>query len=160
MAEPDMYAESQHAATQVRDRRNAFFDKMQPTNKRRIGERYYRLAVAAWAATDGEMTLRYANLAIHYDPLHQSAVDLRQEVLAMHPDLECGVQDHLRYGLRPWEHQAHDYSAQTGWPWREIGPVGGNPNLHSHPLETDSMGRVRTLVTDQEPIPAPRPARQ
>ena len=132
----------------MRDRRNAFFDKMQPINKRRIGDRYYRLAISAWAATDGDMALRYANLAIHYDPLHQSAIDLRQEILAVHPNLEQTTQEHLRYGLRPWEHPYHDYSAQTGWPWREVGPVG-EPPAYPTPVNTGSSGHTRTIVTDQ-----------
>jgi type IV pilus assembly protein PilQ len=157
VGEPDMYAEAKHAATQVRDRRNAFFDKMQPINKRRIGERYYRLAVAAWAASDADMALRYANLAIHYDPLHQSSVDLRQEILGMYPTLERGTHDHLRYGLRPWEHPCTDYSSQTGWPWRDIGPVG-DPAAAPEPVDSGSSGHVRRLITDQHQVP-PTPPR-
>jgi hypothetical protein len=156
MGEPGMYAEAEHAATQFRDRRNAFYDKMQPINKRRIGERYYRLAVSAWAAGDGDMALRNANLAIHYDPLHQAAIDLRQEVIAVNPGLERGVHDHLRHGLRPWEHPTRDYSAQTGWPWREIGPVG-RPEAYPEPQDTGNSGAVRTLVTDRAPQPLPPP---
>jgi hypothetical protein len=148
VCEPEMYDEAGHAATQVRDRRNAFFDKMQPTNKRRIADRYYRLGVAAWAATDSEMALRYANLAIHYDPLHQASVDLRQEILAQYPYLECGVHDHLRNGLRPWEHPHADRSAQTGWPWRETAPVVRHPD-ESLPPDTGDSGRVRRLFSDQ-----------
>jgi type IV pilus assembly protein PilQ len=149
IGEPEMYEEAAHAATQSRDRRNAFYDKMQPTNKRRIGERYHRLAVAAWTASDADMALRYANLAIHYDPLLQSSIDLRQEILAFNPALERGVDGHLRYGLRPWEHPLHDYSAETGWPWRENAPVQP-PSGYVAPMDTGHSGVVRSIVTDRE----------
>jgi hypothetical protein len=108
------------------------------------------LALAAWAATDADMALRYANLAIHYDPLYQAAIDLRQEVVAVNPGMERGVHDHLRYGLRPWEHPNHDYSAQTNWPWREGGPIERPPSLP--PQDTSQTGSVRAIVTDQESI--------
>jgi hypothetical protein len=154
LGEQEMYGEGQHASTQVRDRRNAFFDKMQPINKRRIADRYYRLAVAAWAAGDGDKAIRNANLAIHYDPLHQSSVDLRQEILAVYPDMEHGVNEHLKYGLWPWQHPIGDYSAATGWPWRDVGPVP--PHDHSTPQDTGTPGRVRAMVSDQEHQPPSR----
>lgn len=149
--EHEMVAEGEHAATQFRDRRNAFYDKMQPINKRRIGEQYGRLALAAWAAGDADTALRYANLAIHYDPLHQNAIDLRQEILAVYPNMERGVHNNLRYGLQPWRHPHVDYSAETGWPWREIGP-------ESTPLpipvpEEGTSGPVRGIITDRVTSP-------
>jgi type IV pilus assembly protein PilQ len=145
--EADQLAEGQHAATQARDRRNAFFDKMQPWNKRRIADRYGRLALSAWAAGDADMALRYANLAIHYDPLHQDAIDLRQEVLAAYPAMENGVHGHMKYGLVPTQHPVHDYSAQTGWPWRDAGPVP--QKVTGPPADGGSPGPVRHLITDR-----------
>jgi type IV pilus assembly protein PilQ len=156
VGEHDMYAEADQAATQTRDRRNAFFDKMQPTNKRRIGERYHRLAISAWAAGDAQAALRYANLAIHYDPLLQGAIDLRQEVLSVYPDLESGVHEHLREGLRPLEVPHRDYSAETGWPWRELEPVHHTPGQYL-PGDSGTSGRVHTLFTDRL-HPEPQPA--
>ena len=149
VGEPDMYAEAKQAATQVRDRRNAFYDKMQPINKRRIGEQYYRLATSAWAAMDADMALRYANLSIHYDPLYQEAIDLRQEILAMNPGLETGVHGHMRYGLAPWQHPLYDYSAPTNWPWRAVGPVE-DVNAYPQPQNTGQAGSVRAILNDQE----------
>ncbi|MGE0758308.1 MAG: type II secretion system protein GspD [Pirellulaceae bacterium] len=144
--EPGLLADGQKALTQSRDRRNTFFDKMQPINKRRIGERYGRLAVSAWAAGDARSALRYVNLAIHYDPLHQNAIDLRQEILAAYPYLEPTTRDHLREGLPPWEHPLHDDSAAAGWPWRDVGPV---PNGQVVPVpDAGTSGPIRTVITD------------
>lgn len=157
VTEPEVYEEAAELATQSRDRRNAFYDKMQPTNKRQLGERYHRLAVAAWTAGDADVALKNANLAIHYDPLHQSAINLRQEILSLDPTMERGVREHLRYGLRPWEHPSRDYSAETCWPWRELAPIGPPPVFTEPDLPTGHSGPVRAIITDADAEDAPSP---
>ena len=102
--------------------------------------------MSAWAAGEADKALRFANLAIHYDPLHQDAIDLRQEILANYPDLETSVHHHLRHGLPIWEHPLGDHSAETGAPWRDIGP---EPVAVPAPLiDEGSPGPVRRVITD------------
>ena len=107
--------EGKQYANQFGNRRDVFLDKMSPLGKRRFGEQYARLATAAWAAGDADVALRYANLAVHFDPLHQQAVNVRHEILSVHPELEVGVHRQLKTGLAPWEQPHRDYSRQ-GWP--------------------------------------------
>ena len=129
-----------------------FFDKMQPTNKRRIAERYGRLALSAWTVGEASRALRYANLAIHYDPLHQSAINLRQEIIATHPQLEPHVINNLKFGLSPLHHPVHDDSAVAGWPWREVGPPPQQLTLPGH--HPGESGPVRYLITDSPQAPS------
>ena len=104
---------------QFDDRLQTFRDKMTPVGKRQFGERYTRLANAAYAAGDLDTSLRYANLAIHFDPLNQAAINLRTEIIEVAPDLEVGVHANLKRGLPPQQHPHRDYSRQ-GYPWRPI----------------------------------------
>jgi type IV pilus assembly protein PilQ len=119
---PELVCEGEQYAQQYLDRRNVFADKLTPLGKRHWGERYARLATAAWAASDADVALRYANLAIHFDPLHQGAVNLRREILTVHPDLEVAVDQHLHRGLGPFDLPHRDYS-RHGYPWQAPAPV-------------------------------------
>ena len=122
--------EGHHSAEQARNRRQVIADKMSPIGTRHIGEQYSRLAVAAYNAGDLDTALRYANLAIQFDPFHQGAIDLRAEILKIDPTLEVGVKRNLRHGLAPWEHPTHDYSLD-GVPWQLTEPPAGEPlQLH------------------------------
>jgi type IV pilus assembly protein PilQ len=145
--ESEMLAEGQKELTETRDRRNAFFDKMQPINKRRVADRYGRLALSAWTAGDASTALRFANLAIHWDPLHQDAVNLRQQIIAAYPHLEPHVINNLKFGLNPLHHPVRDYSPVTGWPWRAVGPA---PQYLSAPLyDSGQPGPVRYVISDE-----------
>ena len=132
-----MWAEGMAATEQLRNRRDVFADKMNPFGKRHHGERYLRLARAAWAASDANAALRYVNQSLHWDPLHQAAVNLRAEILAVHPDLEVAVDDHLQPGLSPLDQRNRDYS-RWGYPWRPLEfPGSGSPpeGLDLQPVE-------------------------
>lgn len=98
---------------QFDDRLQTFRDKMTPVGKRQFGERYTRLANAAYAAGDLDTSLRYANLAIHFDPLNQAAINLRTEIIEVAPDLEVGVHANLKRGLPPQQHPHRDYRAKV-----------------------------------------------
>jgi len=110
-------AEGKRYAGQFGERRDVFLDKMSPLGKRHYGEQYARLATASWSAGNAEVALRYANLAIHFDPLHQHAINLRSEILTVYPQLEMGVHRQLKTGLAPWAEPHRDYSRE-GWPTR------------------------------------------
>ncbi|HUG70998.1 MAG TPA: secretin and TonB N-terminal domain-containing protein [Pirellulaceae bacterium] len=111
------WKEGDHYEKQFDDRLQTFRDKMSPLGKRQFGERYTRLANAAYAAGDLDTSLRYANLAIHFDPLNQAAINLRGEIIGVAPELEVGVHRNLKHGLPPLQRPHRDYSRQ-GYPWR------------------------------------------
>lgn len=146
--EVQLWKEGSEYSKQGRDRRDTFLDKMTPLGKRHYGERYARLATSAYAAGDHDIALRYANLAIHFDPLHQGAVNLRQEILAVSPNLETSVHQHLRRGLPPLQHPHRDYSRQ-GYPWKmETDP-------HGHTARVYIGDGDSTAQQPQAPITAP-----
>ena len=134
-----VWKEGAEYARQGDNRRDVFLDKMNPLGKRHYGERYSRLAKSAFAAGDLDVALRYANLAIHWDPLHQGAINLRTEILEISPELEMGVHEHLKRGLPIIEHPHIDYS-RRGYPWSD-------PDTHE--LESDTH-----LYIGDEPRPA------
>ncbi len=134
------WKEGDDYAKQFDNRLQTFRDKMTPVGKRQFGERYTRLANAAYAAGDLDTALRYATLAIHFDPLNQAAINLRVEIIEMAPDLEIGVDRNLKSGLPIHEHPHRDYSRE-GYPWR---PVADSE--HSPP---------RMIATDTHALPEP-----
>jgi hypothetical protein len=126
------WKEGDDYAKQFDDRLQTFRDKMSPLGKRQFGERYTRLANAAYAAGDLDTSLRYANLAIHFDPLNQAAINLRGEIIEVVPELEVGVHRNLKHGLPPLQHPHRDYSRQ-GYPWRPVVESEAFP----HPMHVD-----------------------
>ena len=146
-------AEGQGSAAQILNRQEVFVDKLTPLGKRHIGERHFRQANAAYAAGDLDTALRYANMAIHFDSLHQGAINLRTEILAVAPELEVSVKHHLRHGLRIDEYPHHDYS-RDGYPWREPMML---PEFDGHYHVEDAMAPVETapsgtVTTELAPI--------
>jgi len=137
---PEMCFEGEQAATEFGGRRDVFADKMSPLGKRYRGERYTRLATAAWSAGDADTALRYVNLAIHFDPLNQRAINLRRELLTACPNLEVTVDEHLHRGLHICDRPHHDYS-QQGYPWKRPESLGeyfdacADGYLPGHPVE-------------------------
>lgn len=134
------WQEGDNYAKQFDDRLQTFRDKMSPIGKRQFGERYTRLANAAYAAGDLDTALRYANLAIHFDPLNQAAINLRVEIIEVAPELEIGVHENLRRGLPPLQHPHRDYSHQ-GYPWRPITTADAAPH-HVHINDGDVLPEV------------------
>ncbi|MBC8356503.1 MAG: secretin and TonB N-terminal domain-containing protein [Planctomycetes bacterium] len=117
--EPQTWEEGENYASQFDDRLQTFRDKMSPIGKRQFAERYMRLAHAAHAAGDIDTALRYANLAIHFDPLNQAATNLRSEIIEIAPHLELGVDRQLKRGLPIRQHPHRDYSRE-GYPSQPI----------------------------------------
>jgi hypothetical protein len=140
------------ASQQSADRRDVFEDKLSHLGKRHHGERYLRLATAAWAAGDADEALRYVNLSLHWDPLNQAAVNLRAEILAANPGLEERIDDHLQRGLRLLDNPHHDYS-KWGYPWRRPEPVPGFAPADAPQLEPIEIppSAARSTSADQSP---------
>lgn len=133
--EVQAYHEGEDYASQYEDRVQNFRDKMTPLGKRQIAERYTRLANGAYAAGDLDTALRYANLAIHFDPLNQAPANIRAEIIEVAPQLERGVDQNLRRGLPLHQHPHRDYSRQ-GYPWH---PVDESPVAPYHVRFDDAV---------------------
>ena len=80
--EPEAAQEGHQAASEFHRRQSVYVDQMSPFGKRHLGRKYFRMAQEAWAAGDGDAALRYAEMAVHFDPMNRAAIDLRSDIWA------------------------------------------------------------------------------
>ena len=78
--EPGVCHEGSKELSEFERRQNVYAEKMTPLNRRSIARRYFRLAQAAWAKCDRDTALRFAEMAVHFDPLSREAIDLRANI--------------------------------------------------------------------------------
>ena len=78
--EPDTYREGEKAAGEFHRRQDVYREKMSPAGKRSVARRYFRMAQRAWAAGERRRALRFAEMAVHFDPLNRAAIDLRSDI--------------------------------------------------------------------------------
>ncbi len=142
VCEPEMGLEGEKAINEFEQRTALFKDKMSPTIKRHIGERYLRLARSAWNAGDAETAFRYVNLAVHYNPLSQASVNLRTEIVSAYPEFDQNINTRLTEGLVPPHYPHRNYTRQ-GYPWK--------PN-HSHPATVVAPVEVQDVYDPPRPI--------
>ncbi len=83
--EPDTCREGEHIACEFHRRQGVNKEKMSWYGKRALGRRYYRLAQVAWANGDRDRALRFAELAVHFDPMSRAAIDLRSDIWLGNP---------------------------------------------------------------------------
>ncbi|MBN2477614.1 MAG: hypothetical protein JXB62_23605 [Pirellulales bacterium] len=83
--DPEGCRDGNKAACEFHRRQNLYADKMIPLSKRSVGRRYFRLARNAWAAGDRNTALRFAEMAVHFDPLSREAIDLRSDIWSGRP---------------------------------------------------------------------------
>jgi len=76
----EMCAEGEKSAAEFQRRQDTQHEKVAPLNKRTIARRYFRRAQAAWAEGDRDRALRFAEMAVHFDPLSRAAIDLRSDI--------------------------------------------------------------------------------
>jgi len=122
-------------------------DKMSPFGKRHIARKYYRLATAAWAIGDPSKTLRYCNLAIHYDNQHLEAVALREKVITTTGVGDRTIHSHLNEGLSPFTHPGR--VGVSPWHLDQIQqqqpPV--SPSIESYPTQPYPIDRPAAPLT-------------
>jgi type IV pilus assembly protein PilQ len=123
-------------------RQEVVFDKMSPIGRRYHGERYLRKAKAAWAACDEQTALKYANLAVHFDPMHREAIALRDEIAGVAAPNES-VDQYLQQGLPLTKRPKVDHSKQ-GSPWKDPPPYDPNtvPVDTYHPGAPGKASRI------------------
>jgi len=73
-------AQGEKVACEYHRQHGVYADEQCPWGKRYIGRKYFRLAQQAWAAGDQQRAMRFANLAIHFDPQSRAAIDLRSDI--------------------------------------------------------------------------------
>jgi type IV pilus assembly protein PilQ len=146
--EPVLSQEGAKIGNDFLRRQSVVFDKMSPIGRRHYGMQYLRKAKAAWAAGDGEVALKYANLSIEHDPLNRSAISLRDEIASVVVPDES-VHDYLRQGITLGHHPHKDYS-KRGSPWKDADQF--TPDVQ--PPDTWTAGSPgKTLRIDPPPAP-------
>jgi type IV pilus assembly protein PilQ len=78
--EPGTCREGEKSACEFERRQATVAEKMCFLGKRHVARRYVRLAQNAWAAGDRNTAMRFAELAVHFDPLSREAIELRSEI--------------------------------------------------------------------------------
>lgn len=78
--EPEAYAEGALKQCEFQRRQDVYLEKMSPLGKRSVARRYLRMAQEAWAGQDMERALRFAEMAVHFDPLNRDALEFRAQV--------------------------------------------------------------------------------
>jgi type IV pilus assembly protein PilQ len=131
--EPGTCQEGRQGACEFLRRQSAYADKMSPFGKRSIARRYYRLADGAYAAGEMHKALRFAEMAVQFDPLNRAALELRSDIWLQKP-------------YRPHPSSAEYNDLVTPPPSGE--PMG-------NPLEGEAM--PDWLLNDLEGAPRPAP---
>lgn len=78
--EPEAYAEGTLKQCEFQRRQDVYAEKMSPLGKRSVARRYLRMAQEAWSRQDMERALRFAEMAVHFDPLSREALEFRAQV--------------------------------------------------------------------------------
>jgi len=102
-------AEGALAAASFQQRHAVLADKMNPLGKRHVARRFLRLAENAWRTGDLRRALRFAELAVHFDPSNTEAIALRNQIWhnlypgAVAPAVPLSPEELLDSGaLEPW----------------------------------------------------------
>ena len=75
--EPETCQEGAQTEGEFLRRQKTYAEKMTPVGKRAIARRYFRMAQNAWAVGNHRAALRFAEMAVHFNPLSREAIDLR-----------------------------------------------------------------------------------
>jgi len=148
--EPGTCAEGEKVACEFHRREAHYFDTMTPINERRRGERYFRLAQSAWAGGQREKALRFAELAVHYDPLNRAALELRSAIWQGRPLGDHTLQAEL---VAPQPSAMLDGAELPPWLLGELSetaPGAGPASQTLHPRDPGQPGRHTDLVRPHE----------
>jgi len=75
-------SEGDKASCEYHTRQATYANEMSHLGTRHLGRRYVRLAKSSLAGGERQAALRYADLAVHYDPTNHEATNLRAELQA------------------------------------------------------------------------------
>jgi type IV pilus assembly protein PilQ len=141
--EPGMCREGKEGACEFLRRQSTYADKMSPFGKRSIARRYFRLAEKAYASGDRDKGLRFAEMAVHFNPVNREALELRSAIWLNKPYVKPGSEQAEVMLENPLE-------AKTMPPWLlndlENAPTAPEPPTPMHPLDPGIPGRHRDLV--------------
>ncbi len=139
--EPGSCHEGKQAECEFLRRQNTYADKMSPFGKRSIARRYFRLAETAYASGDRDKALRFAEMAVQFDPLNRAALDLRSDIWLNKPYRPQAVVAVAPSNSSPGGEALPDWVIND----LEKTPAAAS-TMPSHPLDPGVPGRHRDLV--------------
>lgn len=83
--QPIASIEGDEAACEFHRRQAVYAEKMSPLTKQSVSRSYLRRAQQAWAAGDRRAALRFAEMAVQFDPSNRAAIDLRSSIWVDEP---------------------------------------------------------------------------
>jgi len=140
--EPDTCQEGDKAACEFHRRQAVYADKMTPINKRNMGRRYFRLAQNAMAAGDRDRTLRFAEMAVHFDPLSRKAIELRSDIWRGNP----AAAHMLPGGPIPMQQNPMDGEVMAEWLLGDLEEEPRPQAVPMHPLDPGQPGPRNSIV--------------
>jgi type IV pilus assembly protein PilQ len=138
--DPESCAEGDRAACEFHRRQAVVAEKMNPLNKFSISRRYLRLAQNAWACCDREKALRFAELAVHFDPMNRAAIDLRSDIWLGRPNAESAGGD--TGAASP---ASLDQTIMSPWLLGELEREPAPAPVPMHPLDAGVPGTHRDI---------------
>ncbi len=133
--EPDTCNEGDKAAGEFHRRQEVYREKMSPIGKRSVGRRYFRMAQNAWAAGQQKRALRFAEMAVHFDPLNRAAIDLRSDIWEGNP-----AGDHTLHGPVSVAPSPLDGAAIAPWLLDGLESPLAPTRIPLHPLDPGQPG--------------------
>jgi hypothetical protein len=149
--EPGMCQEGQQGACEFLRRQSTYADKMSPFGKRSIGRRYYRLAENAYAAGEMHKALRFAEMAVQFDPESRAAIELRSDIWLNKPYEKhaASAQRDVRLTIPPNSANPMEGASMPDWLIQDLehAPAGdAAPPVPTHPLDPGIPGRHKDIV--------------
>jgi len=144
--EPDTCREGEKVACEFHRRQAVSKEKQSWYGKRALGRKYFRLAQTAWAEGDRKQALRFAELAVHFNPSSRAAIDLRSDIWLGNPH-----GDHALGGDRPASAStaagpsALDGEALPSWLLGELEHAAAPQPPPVHPLDRGRPGTSTEL---------------
>jgi len=139
--DPEAHTEGNKAACEFHRRQAVFAEKMNPLGKAAVSRRYFRLAQNAWAAGDRDAALRFAELAVQFDPTNRAAIDLRSDIWTGNP-----AGDHTLCGFTAEPDPAGlDQTMMSPWLLDELQREPVATPLPMHPLDPGIPGAHKDI---------------
>jgi hypothetical protein len=139
--EPGSCQEGERTASEFFRRQSTYSDKMSPFGKRSIARRYYRLAEKAYAEGDGDKALRFAEMAVHFDPQDRAALELRTNIWLGKPYDSGNSAPPAPPAGNPMEGPG-----MADWLIDDLENAPPGPPMPLHPLDPGIPGRHTNLV--------------
>ncbi len=146
ISEPEACREGNNAACEFHRRRDVLAEKMSPLGRDHISRRYLRLAQNAWAAGQADDALRFAEMAVHFNPLSRAAIDLRSHIWLGEP-----YGDHTLLGPAPGATPQPADTAEPidAWLLDQLEQGTSQPQLQQpappHPRDRPTPGTAKDL---------------